>query len=115
MRVMKTKFSVEDGGAIVSNRTGRDLQKPRRRLGSIKMNTMTNLHGELQDAGSRTRTVRALVHADGREKAAAVMSHEAVLMPLKDSSRDWNTLIVICASTVLIAVLIVIEFVVLPR
>ena len=81
----------------------------------MKTNTMPNLHGELQEAGSCTRTVRALVDADGREKAAAIMSHEAALIPLRNSSRNWNTLIVICASALLIAATIVIEFVVLPR
>ena len=42
------------------------------------------------------------------------MSDKAAVTPLKDSSKSWNTLIVICASTILIAVLIVIELLVLP-
>lgn len=81
------------------------------------MNAMPNLHGELKDVGLCPRTVKALVdtHADGREKVAAVMPYRAASTPLKDSSKDWNTWIVICVSTILVAVVIVMEFLVLPR
>ena len=49
---------------------------------------------------------------------APTCQHEqqpAEVTPPKGSSRDWNTLIVMCASTILIALVIGIELFVLPR
>ena len=83
----------------------------------MKVNAMPHLHGESQDVGLCARTAGALADtpADGWRKVGNGMSHKAAVSPRKDSSRNWNSLIVICASTILIAVLIVIELLVLPR